>query len=216
MKQRTSYTTRTGVSVRRTMKLSKLFPLIGAYGLLVCCAKSMTLVEILDSDLISSILNNSGNFTDREEEIACERMVSELTPEEQEIAARTSHAYWLASLNDKHITTDARKRAAKKEARRHLVAENGNFDSAMTRLRATCHFRKVRKDADTKFRRRIWSLISKTFCAGKKAGYFTSLFCRKRQRVYCKQGRLSFTSSVGISASKRNDAPSHLGQPHRE
>ena len=127
------------------MKLSKLFSLIGAYGLIATYARSKPLKEIIDdSDWLSSILDYSGNFTHNQEEIICDRMVNQLTPEEQEIAARTSHAYWLASLTDKDLSTETRKRAAKKEARRHLVAENGNFDSALKRLRDTCHFRKVR------------------------------------------------------------------------
>lgn len=75
----------------------------------------------------------------------CERMVNELTQDEQETAARTSYTYWLATLSQEHPSLEIRKRAAKKEARRHLVGERGNFDSVMARLRETCKFRKVRK-----------------------------------------------------------------------
>lgn len=128
------------------MKLSKLAPLIGVLGLIASYASSISLMDLIDSDLFSSILKYPGNFTHSEEEVLCERMVDQLTPDEQETASRTSYAYWLASLSKKELSLETRKLAAKKEALRHLVAENGNLDSAMTRFRETCNFRKVRKN----------------------------------------------------------------------
>lgn len=71
-------------------------------------------------------------------------MVNELTKEEQEIAARTSYAYWVAS-ESKHAgcpSDDIRVKMAMREARRHLVGERC-FDKGLAALRASCEFRKV-------------------------------------------------------------------------
>jgi hypothetical protein len=126
------------------MKMSKLRRLTGTLALVARCGRSIPLLNMLDSALLYDILEYPGNFTHSEEEMSCENMVHALTPEEQEIAAQTSHAYWLKSLRNEHLSAETRLRAAKKEARRHLVAEKGNWESAMIRLKETCRFRKVR------------------------------------------------------------------------
>jgi hypothetical protein len=90
----------------------------------------------------------------------------ELTAEERETAARTSYAYWLAAtaataqkqpnLDDNRTEGDGsddqegkqeeiRARMAMREARRHLVGEFGNYQSALANLRRTCQFRKERR-----------------------------------------------------------------------
>lgn len=74
-------------------------------------------------------------------------MVDELTKEEQEIAARTSYAYWFASeLKQAGCPSDeVRLKMAMREARRHLVGE-GDFDKALAALRASCAYRKASID----------------------------------------------------------------------
>lgn len=73
-----------------------------------------------------------------------QKMVNELTNEEQETAARTSYAYWTASeLKQNGPPSDnVRIRMAMREARRHLVGE-GSYDKGLAALRACCEFRKV-------------------------------------------------------------------------
>lgn len=75
---------------------------------------------------------------------ATQKMVNELTEEEQELAARTSYAYWTASELKRAgcPSDDVRTRMAMREARRHLVGE-GNYDKGLIALRACCAFRKV-------------------------------------------------------------------------
>jgi hypothetical protein len=71
-------------------------------------------------------------------------MVNELTEHEQEIAARTSYAYWVASeLKLAGLpSNDVRTRMAMREARRHLVGER-SYDKGLAALRECCAFRKV-------------------------------------------------------------------------
>ena len=76
-----------------------------------------------------------------------------MTLEEQELAAQTSYTYWLAVTNSNSNETceatescsaeDARSRMAMREARRHLVAQGGNYDRALSSIQDTCKFRKV-------------------------------------------------------------------------
>lgn len=71
-------------------------------------------------------------------------MVNELTKEEQELAARTSYAYWVASeLKQAGCPSeDIRIRMAMREARRHLVGEQ-YYDKGLVALRECCAYRKV-------------------------------------------------------------------------
>lgn len=71
-------------------------------------------------------------------------MVNELTEQEQEIAARTSYAYWAASELKLAgcPSKDIRTRMAMREARRHLVGE-GSYDKGLIALRECCAFRIV-------------------------------------------------------------------------
>ena len=105
----------------------------------------VNLDQPLEPDLITEILNYRGNYRDEEEEALCRRMVEELTPEEQELAARTSYVYWLVSTTKENggPSEELRKRSAMKEARRHLVGRT--YEKAMNSLRNTCKFREVRK-----------------------------------------------------------------------
>jgi hypothetical protein len=99
----------------------------------------------IDADLVSEILEFQGNYRDAKEKAMCQRMVEALSPEEEEIAARTSYTYWMRATTDGGCPSkETRKRMAMKEARRHLVGEDGKYENAMDSLRETCRFRKVR------------------------------------------------------------------------
>jgi hypothetical protein len=76
-------------------------------------------------------------------------MVEELGQEEQETAARTSYAYWIASSSDDKNdcpSDEIRIRMAMREARRHLVGEGGDEDKGLIALQYACSFRKVSKN----------------------------------------------------------------------
>jgi hypothetical protein len=85
-------------------------------------------------------------------------VVEELSDEDQTIAAFTSYAYWAFEQIPTGTTTttsttdeesDATRKAmrirmAMREARRHLVGQNGNYDVAVERFQHTVQWRKVR------------------------------------------------------------------------
>jgi hypothetical protein len=98
------------------------------------------------ADQLTRILNSSGPFSDEAQKDVCKKMVNELTEHEQEIAARTSYAYWVASeLKLAGLpSNDVRTRMAMREARRHLVGER-SYDKGLAALRECCAFRKERK-----------------------------------------------------------------------
>jgi hypothetical protein len=108
---------------------------------------SQPLEFTLDADLVSEILEFQGHYRDAEEKAMCQRMVEALSPEEQEIAARTSYTYWIVATTDGDCpASDAtRKNMAMKEARRHLVGEGNNYENAMKSLREKCKFHKDHK-----------------------------------------------------------------------
>lgn len=81
-------------------------------------------------------------------------VLESLSEQEQDAAASTSYAYWAwkkiqpsgpssiskdSSLRDEEI----RVRMAMREARRHFVGQNGNYEAAVERLKHTVHWRKV-------------------------------------------------------------------------
>jgi hypothetical protein len=92
-------------------------------------------------------------------------VVEELTEEEQEVAARTSYAYWAwqqlrtplaqdcpAAADDAAVSVssdddkdETRIRMAMREARRHFVGQAGDYDSALERFKKTLQWRKVRE-----------------------------------------------------------------------
>jgi CRAL/TRIO domain len=90
-----------------------------------------------------------------------QRLVSELTPAQLEVAARTSYAYWLSTrggnqiasgsdvqeesasclgVDDHHHETN-RMKSAMREARRHYLGEHRNYEKALASLREACDFR---------------------------------------------------------------------------
>lgn len=64
-----------------------------------------------------------------------------LTPEQVELAAQGSYAYWLATISDEPPTDEERVKMATREARRYIV---GNpYEVAEVGLKGACEFRKV-------------------------------------------------------------------------
>ena len=83
-------------------------------------------------------------------------VVEDLTAEEQQIAAGTSYAYWatqqlLRTTTSTHRllpcdeTISSAIRMATREARRHYVGENGNYERALLRLKRSLQWRKERR-----------------------------------------------------------------------
>jgi hypothetical protein len=63
----------------------------------------------------------------------CQYMLDALTEEEKETAAKSSHRYFTSGDNrDKHVLATAR---------RHWIAENGNRDKALLKMKATIQYR---------------------------------------------------------------------------
>jgi len=70
-------------------------------------------------------------------------VVDELSAEDQEIAARTSYAYWVAAnFHEEPPCEEIRIRMAMREARRHLALKLGKYNSALTSFRGAIKFRK--------------------------------------------------------------------------
>ena len=83
-------------------------------------------------------------------------VVEDLTAEEQQIAAGTSYAYWATQQLrttsttrllpcDETISSAQQIRMATREARRHYVGENGNYERALLRLKRSLQWRKERR-----------------------------------------------------------------------
>lgn len=87
-------------------------------------------------------------LTEEESQVVCHQLVESLTPEEREIAARTSYFYWLAATSSNDAVSspsnEFRLEMAMREAQRHTVGPHG-YDRALEALKATCAFRKNRK-----------------------------------------------------------------------
>lgn len=124
-------------------------------------------IASLDATIIAQILDDPGSYESTEQRTICHQIITkELTVEEQEIAACTSYAYWwtvVQKCNSRGCTTphtitttlsastsaeeeessERRIRMAMKEARRHWVGCDGNYELTVQSLREMCRFRKV-------------------------------------------------------------------------
>lgn len=85
-----------------------------------------------------------------EERQACRKLVEALAPDDDlmDHAANTSYAFWYLatqSNTDVVMTEEDKLYAAMREARRHYVAMNRDFDKALKSLTQSCQYRKVRK-----------------------------------------------------------------------
>jgi len=79
-------------------------------------------------------------------------VIDDLTEQEQRIAACTSYAYWAREQrHQKQNNCDdvddetKRVRMAMREARRHYVGQNGDYDSALERFKSTLQWRKEKQ-----------------------------------------------------------------------
>ena len=103
------------------------------------------LLATLSDDECKVILNAYLAHNFGENESVCQKLVSSLTLEEQEIAARTSYAYWLASMRSKEpLPDDFRIKTAMREACRHMDGK-GDFKFTLNMLKKTIAFRVARK-----------------------------------------------------------------------
>jgi hypothetical protein len=83
-------------------------------------------------------------YASEEERETCRRLVEEeLSEEEKDITAKTSYAYWYVVTKTKErLAESVRTEMAMKEARRHLVGEAGNYETALDAIRKAIKFRK--------------------------------------------------------------------------
>ena len=75
-------------------------------------------------------------------DVITSQMVAELTDVEKEKAARSSYRYFIAALKgDSNVHNAARDHCAKRMARRHLVADDGNMTVALRKMKETIKYR---------------------------------------------------------------------------
>jgi hypothetical protein len=107
----------------------------------------MTMRELpttLTDDECRVILDAHVSHSLGENEDMSRRLIDSLTVEEQEVAARSSYAYWIAATrSEKPLPTQVRERAAMREACRHLNG-SGHFEFALKCLKKTVAFRTSR------------------------------------------------------------------------
>jgi hypothetical protein len=91
-------------------------------------------------------------FQDEDQEKTCRHMVSQLSESELEHAARTSYRYYVASIAAERDpvtqikpSDEERCHLAMRMARRHLVAENGDADLALEKMKNTIQYRQDSK-----------------------------------------------------------------------
>jgi len=113
----------------------------------LCTEKTkMTTVPIpeMTKDVVDEILDSPPPYTDEKQKATCKRMVEELSTEDQEIAARTSYAYWVAAnFHEEPPCEEIRVKMAMREARRHLVMKLGKYEKGLSSLRGAIKFRKI-------------------------------------------------------------------------
>lgn len=100
------------------------------------CTAPRTSQRLLDHDSIRVIDPHSTDcFT------LAQDLLHTLSPEETELAAQSSYAYWVATFSDRPPTEQERTRMAFREARRYLSYK----DKAEEYLKRACNHRKVER-----------------------------------------------------------------------
>ena len=129
---------------RKALVLYYFFCILAQFSLCLIVTMSQN-QSLMDPKVVAEILEHPGHYADDEEEEACRRLVDDLTPEQQEIAARTSYAYWVASATShaERPSDQVKRQTAMKEARRHYVGEDRVYNKALESLRKSCHYREV-------------------------------------------------------------------------
>lgn len=97
-----------------------------------------------------AVLNESNDsictFEDSDQEKTCRRMIASLSDAEKETAARSSYRYFKASVLGKEGRNDElRDSYAAKMARRHLVADKGDEEIAVKKMKSTIAYREKMK-----------------------------------------------------------------------
>jgi hypothetical protein len=120
-------------------------------------------IPIFQECLANTVVATTGDvglsiYTSENERETCRKLVQALEDDELMVhAANTSYAFWYLStqINSNNnngnadnvaivVTDQDRLFAAMKEARRHYVYMNRDFDKALKNLTESCQFRKVR------------------------------------------------------------------------
>lgn len=99
---------------------------------------------MVDKDTASAIFQAPIPFNDvGKEEKACKNIIASLSESQLEKAARTSYAYYAAVTNPEIPTPsqEVKEKMAMRMARRHLVAEKGDQEKALSRMKKTLEFR---------------------------------------------------------------------------
>jgi len=127
------------------------------YSVLLLASPALSLMLPAEKETIISILAEKGPFESEEDETACRELIEELTPEQLETAAKSSHAYWLTTVHNDILIdngesesddppsslngTKIKDQFAMREARRHYIGENRNFDNALKSLQEAISYR---------------------------------------------------------------------------
>jgi hypothetical protein len=99
----------------------------------------------LTDDECRVILDTHATHSLGENEDMSRRLIDSLSVEEQEVAARSSFAYWIAGTrSEQPLPTQVRERTAMREACRHLNG-SGDFGFALKCLKKTVAFRMSRR-----------------------------------------------------------------------
>lgn len=94
--------------------------------------------------VFQACLKAPGPYADDDQKELCKQMVEALPDELVIHAAKTSYAFWYLSLKPETCPSEEEKIAmAMREARRHLVYMEGDYEKGLQNLIEGCEYRKV-------------------------------------------------------------------------
>jgi len=103
------------------------------------------MTSIIDKDAFATILSEKGDFETEDDETACRKLVNELSPEQQSTAAKSSYAYWLSTVEDDFCILldrdELKVQFAMREARRHYIGANRDYEKALKGLQEAITYR---------------------------------------------------------------------------
>jgi len=102
----------------------------------------------ITTEKLAKIFAAVPQYTNDDEKEICRKLVDQLSYDEQEQAACTSYAYYIASRSPDKPSSECKLNMAMRFARRHLVAGNGDVEKALCKMKGTLKWREALKIND--------------------------------------------------------------------
>lgn len=146
----------------------------------------VTNVTTLDPDVWMEILHTPGPYKNAEEESACQKMIQELSEEDQEVAARTSYAYWVYTVG-------------KGAENNECCSQGNNFNGKQHASTEVSHGNSTTNHARRQMRQRMAMREARRHLVGEGGKYEKGLVSLQKTIEFRKQWNIDLVRSCSLT-----------------